>query len=180
MSDYRRAILKGGTFFFTVVTYRRYPIFKEQQSIDLLRQCFKTTIVTHPFRVDAIVVLPDHLHTIWTLPDDEFDFSTRWKLIKGAFSRNYSGLKPKHVSDSMGAKGEQGIWQRRFWEHAIREQEDFNQHCDYIHYNPVKHGLANSPCEWKQSSFRRLVEKGIYDVEWGRAVREELDGMDLE
>jgi putative transposase len=180
MPDYRRAFLNGGTFFFTVVTYKRYPIFKEEPAVNLLRWCFQTTMATHPFKVAAIVILPDHLHTIWTLPDNESDFSTRWKLIKGTFSRHYSGFKPKDISESMLGKNEKGIWQRRFWEHAIRDQEDFNRHCDYIHYNPVKHGLVNSPMEWKYSSFRNLVEKGVYPANWGHSVGKELAGMDFE
>lgn len=180
MSDYRRVFLKGGTFFFTVVTYKRYPIFKEEWAIHLLKLCFQTIIKTHPFRVNAIVVLPDHLHTIWTLPDNEFDFSTRWKLIKGMFSRNYSAPKSKAVSNSMRVRGEQGIWQRRFWEHAICDEDDFECHCDYIHYNPVKHGLVNAPIEWEHSSFRSFVEKGMYDVDWGQTVSKELVDMDFE
>jgi putative transposase len=180
MLHYRRAFLKGGTFFFTVVTYRRYPIFKEEASIDLLWRCLQTTMLSHPFMVDAVVILSDHLHTIWTLPDYESDFSTRWKMIKGAFSRHYSGCKTEDISESMRRKNEKGIWQRRFWEHAIHDQEDFNRHCDYIHYNPVKHGLVNSPIEWKHSSFRGLVEKGIYPMNWGHAVGKDLAEMDFE
>lgn len=180
MSDYRRVFLKGGTFFFTVVTYQRFPIFVEESSINLLGQCFQTVMTTHPFTIDAIVILPDHLHTIWTLPDGESDYSTRWKLIKGAFSRFYSGLKVKDVSESMIVKNEKGIWQRRFWEHAIRDEEDYNRHCDYIHYNPVKHGLVSSPIDWKHSSFKDFVQEGIYPVNWGYNVEKELKGMDFE
>lgn len=180
MSDYRRAFLKGGIFFFTVVTYERRPVFREQRSVDLLRQSFQITMATRPFRVDAIVVLPDHLHTVWTLPDEEFDFSTRWKLIKGTFTRYYSGVGEDEVSESMRTKGERGIWQRRFWEHAIRDQGDFNQHCDYIHYNPVKHGLVSSPMEWKHSSFRDFVEKGFYSPSWGSTADTGLADMDFE
>ncbi|MFH1140259.1 MAG: transposase, partial [Chloroflexota bacterium] len=118
MTDYRRAYLKGGTFFFTVVSYKRFPIFKEEPAIDLLRQCFRTTIATYPFRVDAIVILPDHLHTIWTLPDNDPDFSIRWKRIKTTFSRLYQGCTAGDISESMRRKKEKGIWQRRFWEHV--------------------------------------------------------------
>ncbi|MBI4288106.1 MAG: transposase, partial [Chloroflexi bacterium] len=179
----RRAFLEGGTFFFTVVTYKRRPILKEQCSIDLLKQSFRTTMATMatlPFRVDAVVVLPDHLHTIWTLPDDESDFSTRWKLIKGAFSRRYSGAGATNLSESMRVKGEKGIWQRRFWEHAIRDQKDFDRHCDYIHYNPVKHGLVVSAIEWKHSSFLRFVEEGIYEPNWGSTADTGLADMGFE
>ncbi len=180
MPDYRRAYLKGGTFFFTVVSYKRCPILKEEAAIDLLWQCFQTTMATYPFRIDAIVILPDHLHTIWTLPGDDPDFSTRWKRIKATFSRHYQGYIIEDISESMRRKKEKGIWQRRFWEHMIRDQTDFNRHCDYIHYNPVKHGLVNSPLEWKHSSFRKFVEKGLYPQDWGQSPVKGLLGMDLE
>lgn len=101
MSDYHRVFLKGGTYFFTVVTYKRLPIFKEEENIDLLIHCFQTTIASHPFRIDALVILSDHLHAIWTLPDNESDFSTCWKLIKGTFSRYYCGSKIEDISKSM-------------------------------------------------------------------------------
>jgi len=178
MPNYRRAFIKGGTFFFTVVTYGRYPIFKEEPSINLLLKCFETTMVAHPFTIDAVVVLPDHLHTIWTLPEGDSDFSTRWKMVKGAFSRRYSGDRTGDISESMYQKHEKGIWQRRFWEHVIRDEADFNRHCDYIHYNPVKHGLVSSPADWKYSSFGHLVEKGIYPSNWG--PNQGLAEMDFE
>ncbi len=180
MPQYRRAWLKGGTFFFTVVTYKRYPIFEQEAAIDLLNRCFQVVMTEYPYKVDAVVILPDHLHCIWTLPDSDFDFSTRWKCIKATFTRNYSGGKAEGLSQSMRKKKEAGIWQRRFWEHAIRDQEDFNRHCDYIHYNPVKHVLVNLPTEWKHSSFKEFVQKGFYPHGWGRTVQEELLAMDLE
>jgi putative transposase len=180
MSDYRRVFIKGGTYFFTVVTYNRLPIFEKTTSIDLLKQCFRTVLSSHPFRIDAIVILPDHMHTIWTLPASESDFSTRWKLIKWNFSHNYSGEEIEAITSSMLKKHEKGIWQRRFWEHAIRDEEDFDRHCDYIHYNPVKHGYVSSPIEWKYSSFKSLVEKGFYPVNWGGQIDKELIDTDYE
>lgn len=137
-------------------------------------------MITHHFRIDAIVVLPDHLHTIWTLPINESDFSIRWKIIKGTFSQYYSGFKIQDVPESMLRKNEKGIWQRRFWEHAIRDEEDFNRHRDYIHFNPVKHGLVNTPLEWEHSSFKNFVRKGLYPVDWGRQVGKELVEMNFE
>jgi putative transposase len=134
----------------------------------------------HSFRIDAIVILPDHLHTIWNLPEGDSDFSTRWRLIKGAFSRQYHGYRAKDLPESMLRKNESGIWQRRFWEHSIRNQEDFNRHCDYIHYNPVKHGLVKSPIEWQNSSFKDFVDRGIYPSDWGSNIRKEISGWDLE
>jgi len=158
----------------------RYPIFEEEISINLLKKCFQNVMKIHPFNLDAIVILPDHLHTIWTLPDSESDYSTRWNLIKGSFSRSYGGSNSRKITESMQKKGEKGIWQRRFWEHLIRNQEDFNRHCDYIHYNPVKHGLVNSPSEWEFSSFKKFVEKGIYNKDWGKVIKGYLVEMDLE
>ena len=134
----------------------------------------------YPYKIEAIVILPDHLHCIWTLPDTDFNFSTRWKQVKSTFTRNYSGGKAEGISESMRKKQERGVWQRRFWEHRIRDQEDFNRHCDYIHYNPVKHGFVNLPVEWKYSSFRKFIERGSYPQSWGHMVREELTVMDLE
>jgi putative transposase len=180
MPEYRRARLRGGTFFFTVVTYRRYPIFGEQAAIDLLNRCFKLVMTEYPCKMDAVVILPDHLHCIWTLPDSDLDFSTRWKRLKARFTRDYSGSRAGDISESMHRKKERGIWQRRFWEHKIRDQEDFNRHCDYIHYNPVKHGLVSLPIEWNYSSFRSFVERGFYSEGWGHTVGEELLRMDLE
>jgi putative transposase len=180
MPNYRRAYIIGATFFFTVVTYKRSPIFKDDAAIDLLRQSFQITMTTHPFKMDAIVILPDHLHTIWTLPENDSDFSTRWKQIKGIFSRNYHSCTVEGISESMRRKKEKGIWQRRFWEHVVRDQADFNRLCDYIHYNPVKHGLVNSPLEWKHSSFRQQVEDGRYSKDWGQSAAKELREMDYE
>ena len=180
MPNYRRSYLKGGTYFFTVATYRRHPIFKKESAVELLMACFKLVSAEYPFRVDAMVILPDHLHCIWTLPDSDFDFSVRWKRLKACFSRNYACSRKADVSESMHKKREKGIWQRRFWEHCIRDQEDFNRHCDYIHYNPVKHELVNLPMEWKYSSFKRFVRNGLYPEAWGQTVRRELMEMDLE
>jgi len=183
MPEYHRASVSGGTFFFTVVTYRRYPFFAKETAITLLQKCFQTIASEYSYTMDAIVILPDHLHCIWTLPEDDSDFATRWKLIKTTFTKNYSGRKAENVSESMRNKGERGIWQRRFWEHMIRDQEDFNRHCDYIHYNPVKHGLVNMPIEWKHSSFRDFVEKWYYPENWGQTVStvsKEVVAMDFE
>ena len=164
---------------FDLVIY--YPCISSQSCrVGEVKRNPPPTRAAHPFRVDAIVILPDHLHTIWTLPDSDPDFSTRWKRIKASFSRNYPGCIIEDISESMHRKKEKGIWQRRFWEHVICDQADYNRHCDYIHYNPVKHGLVNSPLEWKYSSFRKFVEKGLYGQDWGRSVIKELLEMDLE
>ena len=169
MPNYRRAYVKGGTFFFTVVTHNRRPIFADKYAVDLLKGSFKRVMRMYPFEIDSIAVLPDHLHCIWSLPEGDSDFSTRWRFVKSNFTRSYDGsLK------------EGGIWQRGFWEHMIRDEADLNMHRDYIHYNPVKHGLVDSPANWEHSSYNAFVSKGIYPKDWGKAPREELLEMDLE
>jgi len=123
-----------------------------------------------PFKIDAIAVLPDHLHCIWTLPSDDEDYSIRWKEVKSGFTKqciHSSKINTLTPTASMVKKGEKGIWQRRFWEHTIRDERDYSMHCDYLHYNPVKHGLAAKPYEWPYSSFQRFVDKGIYQRNWG-------------
>ena len=165
--QYRRAKFAGGTYFFTVVTHYRRRILCEQQNIDLLRHIFAEVMDNHPFTIDACVVLPDHLHCIWTLPPDDNDFSTRWRLIKGTFSRKCQPCFHGISSSARRRKQEQAIWQRRFWEHAIRNETDHLHHVDYIHYNPVKHGLVSSLHEWPYSSFHRFVDHGIYPADWG-------------
>ena len=180
MPEYRRAYAEGGTFFFTVVTYKRYPIFANEPAITRLQRCFRTVKSDLPFPTDAMVILPDHLHCIWTLPDGDADFSTRWARIKGAFTRGYTGARSACISSSMRKKGEGGVWQRRFWEHRIRDERDFNLHCDYIHHNPVKHGLVSLPIEWKHSSFHEFVERGVYPSIWGDCVESGLTSMELE
>ncbi len=180
MPEYRRVFSKGGTYFFTVVTYRRIPVFNEDLKVDYLKKCIKDTMLNHPFNIEAMVILPDHIHTIWTLPDTDGDFSTRWMLIKKRFSIHYPDMNNLSVSESRLEKREHGIWQRRFWEHLIRDDEDFGIHCDYIHYNPVKHGLVNSPGLWKYSSFNQFVKKGYYLADWGTYEPERLQNVNYE
>lgn len=169
---YRRADVTGGSYFFTVNLAER----QKQLLVDYadeLRDAFKTVKQRHPFEIDAMVVLPDHLHAIWTLPENDADFSTRWGLIKAAFSRS---IKPgERISTSRQTKGERGIWQRRFWEHLIQNEEDFERHVDYIHYNPVKHGYVKTPVEWKWSSVHRYIKDGILTKDW--ATANDVDGQ---
>jgi putative transposase len=115
----------------------------------------------HPFAIDAFVLLPEHIHCIWTLPQDDHDFSTRWRLIKNYFSLNCEH-RHHELKSSQIRKKEQAIWQPRFWEHFIRDEKDFINHVEYIHYNPVKHGLVQALKDWKYSSFHRCAEKGIF------------------
>jgi len=165
---YRRANVPGATYFFTLVTEHRRQLFREPEAADLLLEAVEKVRSRHPFEIDAYVILPDHLHAVWTLPEGDTNFSTRWRLIKEAFTRAYirtHGVLER--SESRRSKGEQGIWQRRFWEHAIRNEADFAAHLDYIHINPVKHGLVNAPRDWPYSSFADWVARGGYDECWG-------------
>jgi putative transposase len=164
MTEYRRNFIPGGSFFFTVnLAERRRRLLTTH--IDLLRRAFRYARHRHPFTIEAIVVLPDHLHAIWTLPLDDSDFALRWRLIKTTFSRGIpSG---ERVSASRVAKGERGIWQRRYWEHTLRDETDLARHADYIHYNPVKHGHVSRVSDWPYSSFHRMVRLGIYPPGWG-------------
>ncbi|MBR8839295.1 MAG: transposase [Stigonema ocellatum SAG 48.90 = DSM 106950] len=165
--QYRRARVDGGTYFFTLVTYNRHKFLCETDNVSLLRSAFRYVMNQHPFKIDAFVLLPEHLHCIWTLPSGDWDFSTRWRLIKSYFSRLCAPQFPEKFSTSRQNKKEKSIWQRRFWEHCIRDEKDFTAHVEYIHYNPVKHGLVKSPKDWEYSSFHRYVREGIYDVGWG-------------
>lgn len=165
--QYRRVFRPGGTYFFTAVTFNRKHIFIDEGSVELLRQAFRYTMVNHPFSIYAAIIMPDHIHMVWTLPADSDDYPTRWRLIKSYFSKNYQPTTSDPVTDSRMLKGEKTIWQRRYWEHLIRDEEDLQRHVDYIHYNPVKHGLAKSPAVWKYSSIHSFIQSGIYPVDWG-------------
>lgn len=169
MSNYRRLYIPGGTYFFTLVTYRRQPIFAEDGRVELLRQSFREVKAKRPFDLLAAVVLSDHLHCLWRLPEGDTGFSTRWQMVKTSFSRRIPMETRKN-----GAKT---IWQPRFYEHCIRDGSDFHKHLDYIHYNPVKHGLVSSPGEWSHSSFSRFVTLGWYEVSWGDVVPADVEDM---
>jgi len=124
----------------------------------------------NPFETIAVCVLPDHLHAIWELPDGDSNFSLRWSLIKSGFSRGLAA--DTAASPSKLARRERGLWQRRYWEHAIRDDRDLERHVDYIHFNPVKHGYVSKVADWPHSTFHRYVEQGILPADWGGDVRE--------
>jgi putative transposase len=164
MTAYRRNWIAGGTYFFTVnLADRRSSLLTD--NIALLRRAFRYTRNRHSFTIDAIIVLPDHLHSVWTLPAGDADFATRWRLIKATFSRGLH--RTEQISDSRLRKRERGIWQRRFWEHTIRDEGDFARHVDYILFNPIKHGYVARVQDWPFSSFHRMVRLGHYPREWG-------------
>src|ERR1043166_1383479 len=163
MTNYRRNFLPGGSHFFTVnLLDRRSRLLTEK--IELLRQAFRYAKERHPFSVEASVILPDHLHAVWTLPEGDADYALRWRLIKSAFSHALPAAEP--VSNSRSGKGERGIWQRRYWEHTLRNENDFAKHVDYIHFNPVKHGHVLRVVDWPYSSFHGFVRQGIYPADW--------------
>ena len=166
MRQYVRAYIPGGCYFFTVtLADRRSDLLISH--IDALRHAFRRTRDDHPFTVEAIVVLPDHLHAIWTLPPDDADFSLRWSLIKSRFSRSIGCTE--RISASRAEKRERGIWQRRFFEHAIRSQDDLDNHIHYIHWNPVKHGWAERAGDWPHSSIHRFIRDGKLESGWSAA-----------
>jgi putative transposase len=164
---YRRARSKGGSYFFTVVTFKRAKILSREDNVQLLRSSIRRVLNAHPFRIDAFVLLPDHLHCIWTLPAGDADFSLRWRLIKSDFTRKCHDRLTHAPLDSRKRKKERAVWQRRFWEHRIRDEIDFVRHADYIHYNPVHHNYVTAPKDWPFSSFHRFVRHGRYSPAWG-------------
>ena len=175
--EFRRCYQPGGWYFFTVVTHARKPILTCPENITRLRQVLRHIKDKRPFVIDAIVILPDHIHTVWRLPQGDADFSTRWRMIKRDFSIAMQG---NNVSRPHRVKGEKGVWQRRFREHAIRDEADWRRHVDYIHYNPVKHGYVDNPAAWPYSSFNLAVRKGWYPQDWGRQEPATTRGMRLE
>lgn len=168
MPDYRRSFAPGGTFFFTLVTFGRRPIFRAPAARRVLREAIRETRRRRPFDMPGVVLLPDHLHCLWTLPPGEHDFSTRWRKIKEAFTRAFLAAGGREGAPAPGQKrkGQHGVWQPRFWEHTIRDEDDFGRHLDYIHFNPVKHELVRCAHDWPYSSFHRWVRAGIYEADW--------------
>jgi putative transposase len=169
MSQYRRIFVPGGTIFLTLVTYQRTPFFAEVENIIRLRVAVAKTIAEQPFKIIAAVVLPEHIHFLWTLPTDDSRYSQRVSRLKVLFTRSLRGRRalPETVSASRRKHRESDVWQRRFWEHTIRDEQDLQRHLDYIHFNPVKHGLVPCPHLWEFSSFHRWVEQGKYAKNWG-------------
>jgi len=166
MPDYRRNRVPGGTYFFTA-NLRDRTATTLTTHIPLLREAIRATKSRRPFHIDAWVILPDHTHCLWTLPPGDTDFSTRWKEIKGIFSRALPNTEPRTTPQAKRA--ERGIWQRRFWEHTIRDDNDYAAHMDYIHFNPVKHRLVAHPADWPHSTFHRCVRMGLYSANWATA-----------
>lgn len=164
MRTYTRALVPGACCFFTVNLAERAGNNLLVTHIAELRAAFRSVQQAHPFVMDAVVVMPEHLHCLWTLPEDDSRFPMRWQLIKARFSASLP--RGEAISPSRQRRGERGIWQRRYWEHLIRNQADYDRHVDYIHYNPVKHGHVVSPGQWPYSSFHQWVKNGMLEPDW--------------
>jgi len=174
MPNYRRAFIPGGTYFFTVNLLQRHDNNLLIQEISLLRNTVQHVRKKYPFKIDAWVVLPDHLHCIWTLPLGDSDFSVRWRLIKSGFSRALP--KTEKISKVRAVAGERGIWQRHYWEHLIRDDLDYQRHVDYVHVNPLKHGYVHHVADWPYSTFHKYVEQGIYLPNWCSDINTDVGG----
>ncbi len=169
---YRRNRVAGGTYFFTVTLRDRRSDMLVRQ-VGLLRGAFRSVREEWPYTVDAIVILPDHLHTIWTLPDVDDDYPKRWRAIKSRFTQQ---LQKSGIPLAANHRGEYPLWQRRFWEHTIRDDNDFQNHVDYIHWNPVKHGLVKRVADWPYSSFHKYQRLGLLPTNWASAINENPNG----
>ena len=165
--QYRRSNIQGACYFFTVVTEKRQKIFIHDENIELLRDAFRHVMKKQPFIMEAAVIFPDHLHCIWTLPANDADFSTRWRLIKTWFTKHCDKKYKLNPDKSRIRKKQQAIWQHRYWEHCLKDDKDFEHHVNYIHYNPVKHHYVKRPVDWKYSSIHRYIKNGILSEAWG-------------
>jgi len=181
MPNYIRAKFAGGYYFFTIVTFRRTKLFRTPFARECLRHAIETTRSAHPFESVAFCLLPEHLHCVWKLPEDDADFSVRWASIKGRFSHTYlrRGGRQLTPSTSRQRKGEATLWQRRFWEHQIRDERDLQRHVDYIHYNPVKHGSVQDLDDWPWSTYHRYRRDGFYGGPEPFGDTTSLDGTDF-
>jgi putative transposase len=180
MPDYRRYFIPGGTYFFTVVTYKRFPFFRTPLAISLLRDAWRKTHQEAPFINYASVLLHNHFHCLWTLPPLDDNYSMRLKRLKDRFTSSWlcEGGYEVPVTASQKKRGHRGIWQIRFWEHTIRDERDFDNHFNYIHFNPVKHGYCRKAADWPYSTFHRWVTRGYYDPLWGSECPDAIKDCD--
>jgi putative transposase len=181
MPNYRRAYVPGGSFFFTLVTYERVPVFADDRGRRFLGDLLRAAKVRWPFTINALVLLPEHLHAIWSLPSGDTAYSTRWAWIKKEFTKEWLKLGGAEKSVTAGDRRERrrGVWQGRFWEHTLESEDDFDRHFDYVHYNPVRHNLVRFPRDWPWSSFHRWVRAGVYPEDWA-CSQEVRDFRDIE
>ncbi len=174
---YRRIYIRGGCYFFTVVTEQRQPIFSDATQVEILREAFKRVKQNYAFTIDAMVALPDHLHCIWTLPESDNNYAIRWRLVKTWFTKHCNQDLRLVQNQTKARRQEQALWQHRYWEHAIRDEDDFQHHVEYIHYNPVKHGYVASAVDWPYSSLQRYIKNGSVPADWGSSMIEIPDGI---
>lgn len=174
--DYRRAWHKGGTYFFTVNCLQRKNNNCLVRHIDLLKEVISKVKKSHPFKIHAWVVLPEHMHCMIELPEGDADFANRLMLIKMLFSRGIP--KNERLTKTRIERRERGIWQRRYWEHLIKDEKDYQAHMDYVHINPVRHGLVKQVKDWPYSTFHKLIEYGIYSQDWGGGAEGSLSYED--
>jgi putative transposase len=183
MPDYRRAYVPGGSFFFTLVTNRRLPLFSQARGRLLLGSLFRRCQLKWPFTINALVLLPEHIHAIWSLPAGDTEYSKRWGWIKKEFTKEWlrvGGIEER-ISQGRRRERRRGVWQPRFWEHTLQDENDFERHFDYIHYNPVKHGHVKCPRDWEPSTFHRWVAQGVYPANWACSHRGfDMDFSDIE
>jgi putative transposase len=181
MPNFRRYFVPGGTYFFTLITDGRRPIFDHPEARKLLIAVIHRCRQRWPFTIDAAVLLPDHMHTIWSLPPGDDRYSLRIAWLKKEFTKAWISSDGDERFQSRGRTndGRRGVWQPKFWEHTIKDDADFERHIDYVHWNPVKHGHARCPREWRWSSFRRWMNRGVYPQNWGCGSKPPgLDGID--
>jgi putative transposase len=180
MPNYRRFTVPGATVFFTVVTHERRRFLTDPLARRCLRAAFQVVRARYPFEIPAMVLLPDHLHALWVLPPGDSSYAMRWRRIKEEFTERFlsEGGEEGRRSASRELRKERGVWQRRVWEHTILDDGDFERHCDYIHYNPVKHGLVACPRDWACSSFQRWVRRQVYPSDWGCSSHAPPTGLD--
>jgi len=178
MTRWRRVFVPGGTFFFTVVTERRKAILTTAKGRVLLGTVMRECQQHWPFEVMGIVLLPDHLHAILRLPSEDVDYPKRWGWMKKEFTKRWldAGGIEQQRSPSRQKNRRRGVWQRRYWEHCIRDQDDFSRHMNYLHFNPVKHQYVPCPADWPWSTFHRYVREGVYEANWGCGG---IDGLDI-
>ncbi|MCS7469371.1 transposase [Stieleria sp. ICT_E10.1] len=169
MPDYRRLFVPGGTYFFTVVTHERQPTFRRPAAIALIGSMLRRCMMRWPMTVNAIVLLPDHWHTLWTLPRGDSEYPKRLGWIKKEFTKHWLSIGGEEhaVTEGKQRQRRHGVWQPRYWEHVVQDEDDFQNHFDYIHWNPVKHGRVRCPRDWPHSSFHRWVTQGVYSEHWG-------------
>jgi putative transposase len=180
MPEYRRVRTAGGTYFFTLITHLRRPILTNEVVRLSWRKGIQRARQTLPFQIDAWVLLPDHLHAIWTLPPEDDNYAARWAIIKRRVStlcgKQFNEIEK--LSESKHKRKESGVWQRRYWEHQIRDDLDFKRHMDYLHWNPVKHSYVRNVADWPFASFHRLVPQ-IYPPDWGGTAIEETNTINF-